>query len=96
MMKKLISTILLALFAVIGGAAQNVVSISSGQGVPGDVVTVDVALQNSDEVTAVEVVIPLVEKQLTYVDGSCVINSERANGHQVSAAVVDGALRIYI
>ena len=79
-----------------GSAAQNVVSISSGQGIPGDVVTVDVALQNSDEVTAVEVVIPLVEKQLTYVDGSCVINNERANEHQVSAAVVDGALRIYI
>lgn len=96
MMKKLISIILLVLFAVVGSAAQNVVSISSGQGVPGDVVAVDVALQNSDEVTAVEVVVPLVDRQLTYVDGSCVINSERANGHQLNAAVVDGALRIYI
>ena len=96
MMKKLISIILLSLFAVVGSAAQNVVSISSGQGVPGDVVAVDVALQNSDEVTAVEVVVPLVDRQLTYVDGSCVINSERANGHQLNAAVVDGALRIYI
>ena len=57
---------------------------------------VDVALQNSDEVTAVEVVVPLVDRQLTYVDGSCVINSERANGHQLNAAVVDGALKIYI
>ena len=95
-MKKYISIILLALFAVVNSAAQNVVSISSGKGVPGDIVTVDLALQNSDEVTAVEVVIPLVNKQLTYVDGSCVINSERANGHQLNAAVVDGALRIYI
>lgn len=95
-MKKYISIILLALFAVTGSAAQNVVSISSGQGVPGDIVTVDVSLQNSDEVTAVEVVVPLVDRQLTYVDGSCVINSERANGHQLNAAVVDGALRIYI
>ena len=95
-MKKYISIILLSLFAVMGSAAQNVVSISSGKGVPGDVVTVDVALQNSDEVTAVEVVVPLVDRQLTYVDASCVINAERANGHQLNAAVVDGALRIYI
>ena len=95
-MKKYISIILLALFAVMGSAAQNVVSLSSGQGVPGDIVTVDVSLQNSDEVTAVEVVVPLVDRQLTFVDGSCVINSERANGHQLNAAVVDGALRIYI
>ena len=95
-MKKYISIILLALFAVMGSAAQNVVSISSGQGVPGDIVTVDVSLQNSDEVTAVEVVVPLVDRQLTFVDGSCVINSERANGHQLNAAVVDGALKIYI
>ena len=95
-MKKYISIILLALFAVVNSAAQNVVSISSGQGVPGDVVTIDVVLQNSDDVTAAEVVIPLVNKQLTYVDGSCVIDSERANGHQLNAAVVDGALRIYI
>ena len=79
-----------------GSAAQNVVSISSGQGVPGDIVTVDVALQNSDEVTAVEVVVPLVDRLLTFVDGSCVINAERANGHQLNAAVVDGALKIYI
>ena len=79
-----------------GSAAQNVVSISSGQGVPGDIVTVDVSLQNCDEVTAVEVVVPLVDRQLTFVDGSCVINAERANGHQLNAAVVDGALRIYI
>lgn len=79
-----------------GSAAQNVVSISSGQGVPGDIVTVDISLLNSDEVTAVEVVVPLVDRQLTFVDGSCVINSERANGHQLNAAVVDGALRIYI
>ena len=95
-MKKYISIILLALFAVVSSAAMNVVSISSGQGVPGDIVTVDVSLQNSDEVTAVEVVVPLVDRQLTFVDGSCVINAERANGHQLNAAVVDGALKIYI
>ena len=95
-MKKYISIILLVLFAVVGSAAQNKVSISSGQGVPGDIITVDVSLQNSDEVTAVEVVIPLVDKQLTYVDGSCAINSERINGHQYNVAVGGGALRIFI
>ena len=95
-MKKYISIILLVLFAVVGSAAQNKVSISSGQGVPGDIITVDVSLQNSDEVTAVEVVIPLVDKQLTYIDGSCAINSERINGHQHNVAVGGGALRIFI
>ncbi|MBO5921064.1 MAG: choice-of-anchor D domain-containing protein, partial [Bacteroidaceae bacterium] len=95
-MKKIISIIFLALFVAAGSVAQNMVSISSGQGVPGDVVTVDVVLQNSDDVTAAEVVIPLVNKQLTYVDGSCVMDSERANGHSLSAAVVNGALKIYI
>lgn len=94
-MKKLLIAIIATLFCAVT-TAQNKVLLSTTDGVPGDVVTVDVALQNSDEVTAVEVVIPLVNKQLTYVEGSCVINSERANGHQLNAAVVDGALRIYI
>ena len=95
-MKKYISTILFSLFAVLGAVAQNTVSVSIVEGTPGEVANVDVLLQNSDNVTAAEVVIPLANKQLTYVDGSCMIDSERANGHRLSAAVVDGALKIYI
>ena len=94
-MKKLLIVIIATLFCAVT-TAQNKVLLSTTDGVPGDVVTVDVVLQNSDDVTAAEVVIPLVNKQLTYVDGSCVIDSERANGHSLSAAVVNGALKIYI
>lgn len=94
-MKKIFSALFLLCFASIA-TAQNNISLSDVDGRPGYTVTVDVALQNSDDVTAVEVVIPLVAKQLTFVDGSCVMNSERSNGHSISTAVVDGALRVYI
>ena len=95
-MKNTFLTILMLMGAVFGAVAQNTLSVSSAEGVPGDVVNIDISLRNSDEVTAAEFVIPLAEKQLVYVDGSCVINGERADGHQLSAAVVDGTLRIYI
>ncbi len=76
--------------------AQNKVTMSSVQGHPGDIVTVALSLQNSEDVTAVEVQVPLERKQLTFVEGSCVLNSERANGHGISAAVVNDVLKIYI
>lgn len=94
-MKKLLIAIIAILFCAVV-TAQNKVVLSTSEGTPGDIVTVDVALQNSDQVTAVEVVIPLVAKQFTYIDSSCLINAERADGHQLSVAVVDGALKIYI
>lgn len=75
--------------------AQNSISISSVSGNPGDEVEVAVMLENSDAITAVEVQIPLPDKQLRYVEGSVKLNADRSNGHQVSAAVVDGALRLY-
>ena len=95
-MRSTFIAILMFVGAVLGAVAQNTVFVSNVKGAPGEVVNVDVLLQNTDDVAAAEVVIPLVNKQLTYVDGSCVINSERANGHSLSAAVVDGALKIYI
>ena len=95
-MRSTFIAILMLVGAVLGAVAQNTVSVSIVEATPGEVVNVDVLLQNCDNVTAAEVVIPLVNKQLTYVDGSCVINAERANGHRLSVAMVDGALRSYI
>ena len=83
------------LLTTMGCFAQNCVSITAISGNPGDEVEVAVMLENTDAITAVEVQIPLPDKQLRYVEGSAKLNADRSNGHQVSAAVVDGALRLY-
>ncbi len=94
-MKQIIITLLcLTAFASVV-RAENRVTLSTVDGHPGDVVSVALSLENTDAVTAFEAHIPLPEA-LTYVDGSCVLNTERSNGHDVSAAVVDGELRIYV
>ncbi len=93
-MKRLILCCLL-LLSIIGTRAENVISLSSTAGHPGDEVTVEVGLTMTDAVTAAEIIIPL-DKQLTYVVGSATLNSARADGHELSAAVVDGNLRLYV
>ena len=65
--------------------AGNTITLTSAQGHPGDEVEVAVMLTNDAEVTALEVLIPL-NDALRYVEGSSVINTERANGHTISAA----------
>ena len=72
---------------------QNTLSLGGGSGHPGDVVTVSVALENSDAVTALQTFVPL-GSQLRYVSGSATLGS-RSNGHQVSATVLRDTLRIY-
>lgn len=76
-------------------AAANIVTLSSAQGHPGDEVEVQVMLANESAVTALEIQIPLADA-LAYVDGSAILSSTRSNGHVLSAAAVDGRLRIYI
>lgn len=85
----------LLLLSIIGARAENVISLSSAAGHPGDEVTVEVGLTMTNAVTAAEIIIPL-DKQLTYVVGSATLNSARADGHELSAAVVDGNLRLYV
>ena len=75
--------------------ADNTVTLTSTQGHPGEEVEVAVMLANESAVTALEVCIPL-DDALCYVDGSAVINVERANGHQLTAAVKEGTLNIVI
>ncbi len=83
--------------ACIGLAAQaaNVVTLSSGSGHPGDEIEMAVSLDNADEVTAIEVLIPL-DESLSYVESSCTLNADRSADHQLTAAVVDGTLKVYI
>ncbi|MBE6309438.1 MAG: choice-of-anchor D domain-containing protein [Bacteroidales bacterium] len=94
-MKKRLLTMLLMVGLVLTTNGANIFTISNAQGHPGDEVTVSVALDNSDAVAVAELLIPL-DAQLTYVDGSCTLNSARANGHYLSAAKEDAGLRVVI
>lgn len=94
-MKKYLFLYWCILLTTMGCFAQNSLSITAVSGNPGDEVEVAVMLENTDAITAVEVQIPLPDKQLRYVEGSAKLNADRSNGHQVSAAVVDGTLRLY-
>lgn len=74
--------------------AENIVSVSSASGHPQDEVTLSVSLANTDAAVAFQAEIPL-GGQLTYVAGSVALNPDRVTDHQVTAAVVDGTLKIF-
>ena len=90
-MKKLVFLIMIAAGLVAQG--QNTLTLAGGSGHPGDTVTVSLALTNSDAVTALQTFIPLGDN-LTYVAGSAALSS-RSNGHQLTATMLEGSLRIY-
>lgn len=73
----------------------NTITITGGEGHPGDVVTVSVSLENGDAVTGVDLTIPL-NNQVAYVDASCVFNENRSNGHYLSAGLTDTGLRVVV
>ena len=75
--------------------ASNTISLSSVSGTPQTEVEVVVSLDNTDAITALEMVLPLGE-HLSYVNGSATFATTRSNGHQLSAAQVGQDLRIYI
>ena len=75
--------------------ASNTISLSSVSGTPQTEVEVTVSLDNTDAITALEMVLPLGE-HLSYVNGSATLATTRNNGHQLSAAQVGQDLRIYI
>lgn len=74
----------------------NIFSISSVEGKPGDVVTVDVDMQCDEAAAVAEIVIPLYDKQVTFINGSCELSDERCDGHQMQAAMTAEGLRIVI
>lgn len=94
-MKKLISFLFLALCTILYANAENKITINTSSGHPGDVVNVSVGMNNTDAVTAVQVVIPI-DNQLSYVEGSATLNASRSDGHRISASSVNGQLKIYI
>ena len=94
-MKRSIISCLMAVGICLTAAATNTVTLTSVQGHPGDEVEVVVVLTEESAVTAIELLVPLGD-MLRYVDGSAVINAERANGHTLSAAEQDGKLSMVI
>ena len=94
-MKRIIISWLLAVSAWLTATATNTITLTSAQGHPGEEVEIAVTLTNSDEVTALEILVPL-NDMLRYVDGSAVLNAERSNGHTLTASAKDGNLSICI
>ena len=84
-----------ALCLSIQAIASNTITLSSVSGTPQTEVKVVVSLDNTDAITALEMVLQLGE-HLSYVNGSATLATARSNGHQLSAAQVGQDLRIYI
>ena len=91
-MKKLLSIIVL--FAALGSQliAQNIMSLSSAEGSPQDIVEIELYVTNIDDFIAFQTEIPLGDN-LTYVENSAVLY--RSEEHQLIASVVNGILKIY-
>lgn len=95
-MKSNIISILTALLLCFGmeARADNVVTIGTASGAPGEEVTVSVGLDNTDAVSSLQLSIPMNE-ELTFVDGSAVLGS-RCTDHSVTAGVKDNMLNIMV
>lgn len=95
-MKRNLLMLLMVVGMTLTAMGANIFSISTVEGAPGETVIVDVGFENDSDIVVAELTIPLVNKQLTYIDGSCSLNTDRINGHQVSAGMTDKGLRIII
>lgn len=77
-----------------GARADNVLTITGGNGAPDEEVTVSFALTNSDAVSALQVSIPL-DEELTLVSGS-LTKSARLVNHDASASANNGVLTVMV
>ena len=94
-MKRFTYTLVVLLLCFgIGARADNVLTITGGNGAPDEEVTVTFSLANSDAVSALQLSIPL-DEELTLVSGS-VTKTARLTNHDVSAGVKDGQLNVMI
>lgn len=95
-MRKYRLYLLLALLLCLGmGArADNIVTVSSAEGAPGDEVTISIGLQNTDAVAMLQVSIPL-DENLTLVESSGQVGS-RCSSHLLTVGVKDGVLNVLV
>lgn len=75
--------------------AENSITLNTSNAHPGDEVSVSISMSNTDAVSALEIAIPL-DKNLSYVENTCTLATNRVDGHQVEARVVNDILKIYI
>ena len=90
-MRKII--LIMIMCCAFAARSENIVSASSASGHPQDVVEVTLSLANTDAVVAFQTDIPL-GTQLEYVSNTVALNADRITNHAITAAVVDGNLRI--
>ena len=86
----------LSMMMAVPAGAQSTVSLTSSSGHPGDEVEVSVMLSNAQSATALQINIPH-SPNLSYVDGSAVLNTQRVSGsHSLSASDKDNLLNLYV
>ena len=95
-MKSTLTKVLAALLLCfgVGARADNIVTIGTASGVPGDEVTLSIAMQNSDNIAALQLLIPL-DEELSFVEGSAAL-TDRCGSHSVTAGVKDGELSLMV
>ena len=98
MMKCIIKPLLLVCIMVLSvaarAAADNIISIGTVEGKPGDTVELQIGLANTDNVSSVQVSIPI-DSRLQLVENSAKATDRTAN-HSVTAGVKDGKLNIFV
>lgn len=98
MKKSIIKHLLLVCIMILSvaahAAADNIVDIGSVEGKPGDIVELRVGLTNSDNVSSVQVSIPI-DSRLELVEKSA-MTTDRTSKHKVTAGVKDGKLNIFV
>lgn len=95
-MKSTLTRVLAALLLCfgVGARADNIVTIGTASGAPGDEVTLSIAMQNSDNIAALQLLIPL-DEELSFLEGSAAL-SDRCGSHSVTAGVKDGELSLMV
>ena len=98
MKKSIIKHLLLVCIMILSvaarAAADNIVNIGSVEGKPGDIVELRVGLTNSDNVSSVQVAIPI-DSRIELVENSAKTTG-RTSKHKVTAGVKDGKLNILV
>lgn len=95
MIRRLITLLTMTVAFCATVIAGNVLSLTSAKGHPNEEVTVEIALDNSDAVAAVQLDIPL-DASLKYVDGSALLEPGRSGGHSLSVATTAHGLRLLV
>ena len=84
MAMKKVCWLLVVMILTLGAEANNILSLSSSIGHPGDTLTLSISMDNTDDISALQTMIPL-NANIRYVQGSAILSMDRSNGHIISA-----------